>query len=236
MWTTTIWLHRCENVMARHSATDLAASRDYPKIWGEFLSWIAMRPQAISIWSCCAGQPGSFAWVVPESSTPFRANRNPLICADCRKHCSVTAGTLFDKTRTPLKNGLLPYGHQSRALCWRARTTTCLGLGSCQTAWMMLHRLRRAMIRSGRERLTEIVEVNETHVGGKDIVRGHKKAQFRPRIFAYLKMPSGHPHADGTAKHITAATVSRPLYEAVFSVATPGMNPRLPPWNIHSDP
>ena len=40
-----------------------------------------------------------------------------------------------------------------------------LGLGSYQTAWAWLHKLRRAMVRPGRERLTGRVEVDETYVG-----------------------------------------------------------------------
>jgi transposase-like protein len=41
-----------------------------------------------------------------------------------------------------------------------------LGLGSYQTAWTWLHKLRRAMVRPGRERLRGRVEVDETYVGG----------------------------------------------------------------------
>ena len=40
-----------------------------------------------------------------------------------------------------------------------------LGLGSYQTAWAWLHKLRRAMVRAGRERLADQVEVDETYVG-----------------------------------------------------------------------
>jgi hypothetical protein len=39
-----------------------------------------------------------------------------------------------------------------------------LGLNSYQTAWAMLHRLRRAMVRPGREQLTGNVEVDETYI------------------------------------------------------------------------
>lgn len=42
----------------------------------------------------------------------------------------------------------------------------CLGLGSYQTAWAWLHKLRRAMVRPGRDRLAGEVEVDETYVGG----------------------------------------------------------------------
>jgi transposase-like protein len=93
-----------------------------------------------------------------------------MMCRLCRHQCTVTSGTLFEKTRTPLriwfaaawyitnqKNGVSALGLQR-----------VLGLGSYQTAWSMLHRLRRAMIIPGRERLSGVVEVDETYVGGRD--------------------------------------------------------------------
>ena len=49
-----------------------------------------------------------------------------------------------------------------------------LGLGSYQTAWTMLHRLRRAMVRPARERLSGKVEVDETYVGGPGRGLGRK--------------------------------------------------------------
>ncbi len=71
-------------------------------------------------------------------------------------------GTIFDKTRTPLrvwfsaawyvtnqKNGVSALGLQR-----------VLGLGSYETAWTMLHRLRRAMVRPGREKLHGLVGVD----------------------------------------------------------------------------
>jgi hypothetical protein len=75
----------------------------------------------------------------------------------------VTAGTIFHRTRTPLrlwfaaawqitsqKHGVSALGVQRS-----------LGLGSYQTAWAMLHRYRAAMVRPGRERLADHVEVDE---------------------------------------------------------------------------
>jgi len=41
-----------------------------------------------------------------------------------------------------------------------------LGLRSYKTAWMWLHKLRRAMVRPGRDRLSGYVEVDETYIGG----------------------------------------------------------------------
>jgi transposase-like protein len=96
-------------------------------------------------------------------------------CAGCGHQVSVTAGTIFQDTHTPLtvwfqamwwvtaqKNGVSALGLQR-----------VLGLGSYQTAWAWLHKLRRAMVRPGRERLAGTVEVDETFLGGlEEGVRG----------------------------------------------------------------
>jgi len=91
-------------------------------------------------------------------------------CAGCGRQASVTAGTIFQDTRTPLtvwframwwvttqKNGVSALGLQR-----------VLGLGSYQTAWAWLHKLRRAMVRPGRDRLAGTVEVDETYAGGTE--------------------------------------------------------------------
>ena len=100
-------------------------------------------------------------------------------CAKCGSNAlaaggkpSVTAGTIFQDTRKPLrlwframwtittqKNGASALGLQR-----------VLGLGSYQTAWPWMHKLRRAMVRPGRERLTGLVEVDETYWGAEEEV------------------------------------------------------------------
>jgi transposase-like protein len=82
----------------------------------------------------------------------------------------VTAGTIFQDTRTPLpvwframwwvttqKNGASALGLQR-----------VLGLKKYKTAWTMLHKLRRAMVRPGRDLLTGRIEVDESYVGGEE--------------------------------------------------------------------
>ena len=89
-------------------------------------------------------------------------------CADCRYQVSVTAGTVLHRTRTPL-----------HLWFWAAYLMTTatpgisalqlqrqLGLGRYETAWMMLHKLRRAMVASERTPLNGPVEVDEAFVGG----------------------------------------------------------------------
>jgi transposase-like protein len=90
------------------------------------------------------------------------------MCAGCGHQASVTAGTIFQDTRTPLTLWF-------RAIWWVVSQKTgasalglqrILGLGSYRTAWTWLHKLRRAMVRPGRDRLSEMAEVGETIVGG----------------------------------------------------------------------
>lgn len=116
----------------------------------------------------CPRCSGRAAW-------PMQAGR--WLCWACRYQVSVTAGTVFQDTHLPLttwframwhvtsqKNGMSALGLQR-----------ALGLGSYTTAWAMLHKLRRAMVRPGRERLHGTVEVDEAYWGGEEEgVRGRK--------------------------------------------------------------
>ena len=82
----------------------------------------------------------------------------------------MTAGTIFEGTRKPLrtwflaiwfvtsqKNGMSALGLQR-----------ALGLGSYETSWTWLHKLRRAMVRPGRDHLAGEIEADETYVGGPE--------------------------------------------------------------------
>lgn len=97
-------------------------------------------------------------------------SRGLWLCRSCRHQASVIAGTIFQDTRTELtvwfraiwlltsqKNGISALGLQR-----------VLGLGSYQTAWAMLHKLRRAMVRPGRDRLAGRIEVDETYWGAEE--------------------------------------------------------------------
>jgi len=142
------------------------AGQDYPATWSEFSGRFAED-------AACARYLEQLRWpegfTCPQCRTggaPYRASRGRLMCPSCGHQASVTAGTIFAKTRTPLsvwfaaawyltsqKHGISALGLQR-----------VLGLGSYQTAWTMLHRFRRAMVRPDRERLQGRVEVDEIYV------------------------------------------------------------------------
>ena len=102
--------------------------------------------------------------------TAWPMSRGLWLCGGCRYQVSVTAGTIFQDSHLPLtawframwhvtsqKNGVSALGLQR-----------VLGLGSYKTAWAMLHKLRRAMVRPGREPLHGVGEVDETYWGGQE--------------------------------------------------------------------
>ncbi len=87
------------------------------------------------------------------------------------------AGTVFHRTRSPLRLWFLAaweltsqkYGANALGL------QRVLGLGSYKTAWVWLHKLRRAMVRPDRDQLSGVVQVDESYVGGVEAgVRGRE--------------------------------------------------------------
>ena len=107
----------------------------------------------------------------------WRVRRVLIECASCSYQTSVTAGTVFHRTRKPLTMWF-------RLIWWVTSLKTgasalgmqrVLGLRSYETAWTWLHKLRRAMVRPGRDRLSGRVEVDETYVGASEKgLRGRK--------------------------------------------------------------
>src|SRR3954463_2487588 len=89
-------------------------------------------------------------------------------CAACRKQHSLLAGTIFEQTKTGLAKWFLAIHLVTSSKGGIAATELKrqLGLGSYQTAWTWLHKLREAMVGPDREPLAGRVEADETHVGG----------------------------------------------------------------------
>jgi len=103
-------------------------------------------------------------------------------CASCRYQASLTAGTILHNTKTPLA-----------AWFWATYLTVTdkrgisalllqrqLGLRRYETAWMLLHKLRRAMVNAAREPLHGDVEIDDTWVGGPQSgIRGSRQLKGR---------------------------------------------------------
>lgn len=144
--------------------------KDYPQTWNEFLDWFATEEACLAYLERLRWTQG---FVCPRCGCvgdAYRATRTRLMCPSCHHQSSVTAGTIFDKTRTPLRVWLAAawYLTNQKQGVSALGLQRVLGLGSYQTAWTMLHRLRRAMVRPGREQLKGLVEVDETYLAITD--------------------------------------------------------------------
>ena len=90
-------------------------------------------------------------------------------CQQCDHQTSVTAGTLFHDTHKPLRLWFeaIWYVTNQKSGVSALGLQRVLGLGSYHTAWKWLHKLRRAMVRPGRDRLSGVVEADEIFIGGE---------------------------------------------------------------------
>lgn len=140
---------------------------DYPGSHADVLAWFPDDAACLDYLDWLRWRNG-FSCPNCGATVSWRLKDGRRSCGGCERRVSATAGTIFHHTRTPLtvwfaaawqmasrKGGANALGLQR-----------VLGIGSYQTAWAMLHRYRRAMVRAGRERLSGTVEVDETFIGG----------------------------------------------------------------------
>lgn len=150
------------------------AANPYPRDFEEFPEWFQCEEDCRKYVEWMRW-PGGFRCPVCGGAKAWRTDRGLWHCAGCRCQTSVTVGTVFEGTQKPLRLWFhviwlmmaQKTGLSARNLC------DTYGFGSYQTAWGWLQKLRSVMIRSGRERLSGRVEVDETYIGGqKEGARG----------------------------------------------------------------
>ena len=140
---------------------------DYPRTLEEFGLWFSSE-------AACRDYLVRLRWPkgfqCPECDCPkgWKTARGNIRCSKCQRQTTPIAGTIFEGTRKPLRTWFQAMWYVTSqkfggsALGLKRE----LGLGSYQTAWSWLHKMRRAMVRPGRERLVGRVEVDESYVGG----------------------------------------------------------------------
>lgn len=172
----------------------LVAGHDYPRTYREFVTTF---PDD----EACAAYLEKLRWpdgfVCPACFTravPWRQTRHRLVCSGCRHQASVSAGTILDKTRTPLTTWFEAAWHITTAKSGMSAKTLERTLGvNYRVAWTMLQRYRVAMVRAEREQLSGEVEVDETLVGGVEHggKRGRGTSNCVVVIAVEIKQPKG---------------------------------------------
>ena len=154
----------------------------FPKNLREFQSQFATEDGCRSYLAACRWPDGFVCPQCGNRSAHELTGLRRWQCVGCRRQVSLTAGTVLHNTKLPLtiwfwaaylmttdKRGI------SALLLQRQ-----LGLGCYETAWMMLHKFRRAMVNLEREPLRGEVEVDDTWIGGTQAgLRGSRQLKGR---------------------------------------------------------
>jgi transposase-like protein len=184
----------------------------YPRSIGEFQSWFASDADCLDYLEWLRWPEG---FVCPRCGNPggWAVADGRYKCASCGVRTSLTAGTLFDRHRTPLTvwfSACWAFASQKDGISALSLQRS-LEIGSYPTAWAMLHRLRSVLVSPGRARLTGAVEVDETYFGGEE--RGLRGGRARGKkvlvgVAVERKEPKGYGRcrmailADGSAESL----------------------------------
>ena len=166
--------------------------------------------------------PTGFCCPQCTTSGSWTTTRCLLMCRRCGYQASVTAGTIFHRTRLPLQDWF-------RAMWWmtdqKHRPSALglqrlLGLGSYRTAWLWLQKLRHAMVRPGWDRLGGQVEVDETYLGAVEAGAGSRHLRSKALV-AIAAQIDGKGIGRIRLRRIPAASTS-PLVAFVKHAVKPG--------------
>ncbi len=171
------------------------AGKDYPRNIEEFTLFFSDEESCRLYLEHLRWPEGFVCPSCGSKEAAWRIKTKLLLCRTCRKKTSATAGTLFEGTRKPLRL----WFYAMWELTSQKFGTNALGiqrvigLGGYLTAWAWLHKLRRAMVRPNRDRLSGTVEVDESYVGGEEEgVRGRKTEKKAIVVIAVeMKKPVG---------------------------------------------
>lgn len=146
------------------------AGEYYPRTYQEFLEWFADEPACRRYLARCRWPDGFECAQCGGKTEPWTTARGYLHCRHCGSEISVTAGTIFERTRMPLRTwfAAIWFVTSQKDGASALGLQRVLGLGSYQTAWTWLHKMRSAMVRPGRDQLRGSIEVDETYIGGSN--------------------------------------------------------------------
>jgi len=203
----------------------------YPRSTGEFQAWFRADEDCLDYLEWLRW-PGGFTCPSCGHAGGWRLGDGRFECAACHGRTSVTAGTIFDRTRTPLTVWF--------TACWLFATQKdgisaqslqrSLEIGSYPTAWAMLHRLRSVLVRPGRDRLSGTVQVDETFIGGDEPGLRGGRAPGK-KVLTGIAVEVSEPKGIGRCRMAVLADGSaESLHPFVTGAVEPGATVITDPW------
>lgn len=173
------------------------AGVDYPETWQEFESWFA-DDAACRTYLAKLRWPQGFVCPACGGGDAWQTGRGLWMCHPCGHQTSVTANTIFHRTRLPLRTWFAAVWF----VCSQKTGASALGLqrvlgfGSYETAWAWMHKLRRAMVRPDRDQLGGpgiAVELDQTFIGGRSPLgrRGKYETKAEVAVAVERRRPRG---------------------------------------------
>ena len=148
--------------------------------------------------------PDGFVCAACGGRRGYRLNARPRVfeCAGCGRQHSVTAGTVFHRTKTPLRKWFL-------AAYWLARDKR--GVSAMflarelelryATAWLIGHKLRHALAEQSETALAGLIEVDESYYGGRGKPESRGRSLADPNksllVIAVEKVPATKRQGSG---------------------------------------
>ena len=210
---------------------EVSKQLDYPGTWQQFRAWFPDEKSCVAYLERLRW-PAGFRCPGCTSDKGWRLDDGFWACSGCARKVSVTAGTIFDRSRIPLADWFTAiwfmtnqkYGISALGL------QRLLGLGSYQTAWTVLRKLRSAMVRPAREKLSGAVEVDETYVGG--IAQGKPGRGAERKFVVAIAIELLDPKGFGRVRLRRVEDVSSAsLVPFVEYAVEPGSEVRTDGWN-----
>jgi hypothetical protein len=156
---------------------------DYPRTFKEFDEWFAT-DEGCARYLVRLRWPRGYYCPSCDGTKGWLTARRLMHCSGCGRQTSLTAGTVFEGTRKPLRTWFqaMWYVTSQKFGASALGMKRVLGLGSYETAWTWTHKLRRAMVRPGRDLLGGRVEVDESYVGGEEEGAGGRYTQRKALV------------------------------------------------------
>ena len=208
---------------------------DYPRSLGEFETRFATESACLDYLEALRW-PDGFACPRCGSSDNWQTSRALRHCRRCGTQTSVTAGTIFHGSRKPLALWFRAMWHitSQKYGANALGLQRVLGLTRYETAWQWLHKLRRAMVRPGRDRLSGCGQVDETYVGAKKVPGKRGRGADRKEVVAIAVEDKG---TDGIGrirlKHIPDVSANS-LGAFVAEMVFPGTLVKTDDWPAYN--
>jgi len=197
---------------------------DFPKTIFEFQQWFPDEASCVKFLIDSRWPDGFICPRCGGHEYYWMEKRGLLQCKTCRYQASPTAGTVMHRSRMPLRI----WFHAAYLVTTMTPGMSALqfqrqvGLNSYQTAFTMLHKLRASMVRSGRDKLSELVEVDETYIGGERPGKTGRGAENKVIVIGAVDIRGEYANRVRlkVIPNVTKATLTAFIKENIFEGST----------------